>query len=413
MSSSVTSTLDKKPKEMSKAINETTTKIERKEPTAVIAIHPVELPPQFTEPLSINTSSEPEETNSVEIKSDEFNSDDAEWQYQLPSPPTAFRDTSPTNFTEVTNYDTITLNGLPSPKLLDEKSTTDSSSCSQVQRSETTTIVTESEKILPEYAEIATPPQEFSDIKHFSVETLEQRKSQVLDKQLASLKLEPSVNNPKEKLRNELEEVLHNVPKIPKQSKVKQQEITTQTDISTLPNFKLTTYDQPKRVINIFEDDSVRSNVDTKVAEKKSPIVDVVDSAPIIKRSSGISERDMNIMNSLQNNNDFKKPIVVDIKKKSIEKPSKSIENLYERSSNGIQRADSFSISESNNGITESLNPVKRSKSHVSLNKYKLFNGGSNTIDLNGVTSSSPPRKTSSQWDISDLQSLQVSSLFL
>ncbi|XP_044730916.1 uncharacterized protein LOC123293967 isoform X2 [Chrysoperla carnea] len=408
MSSSVTSTLDKKPKEMSKVLNETTTKIERKEPTAVIAIHPVELPPQFTEPLSINTSSEPEETNSVEIKSDEFNSDDAEWQYQLPSPPTAFRDTSPTNFTEVTNYDTITLNGLPSPKLLDEKSTTDSSSCSQEQRSETTTIVTESEKILPEYAEIATPPQEFSDIKHFSVETLEQRKSQVLDKQLASLKLEPPVNNPKEKLRNELEEVLHNVPKIPKQSKVKQQEITTQTDISTLPNFKLTTYDQPKRVINIFEDDSVRSNVDTKMAEKKSPIVDVVDSAPIIKRSSGISERDMNIMNSLQNNNDFKKPIVVDIKKKSIEKPSKSIENLYERSSNGIQRADSFSISESNNGIAESLNPVKRSKSHVSLNKYKLFNGGSNTIDLNGVTSSSPPRKTSSQWDISDLQSLQV-----
>lgn len=343
--------------------------------------------------MSINTSS----TNSIEIKSEP--SSDPDWQYQLPSPPTQFRDTSPIN-TNAIIPSTIeySKSDISTPELFQklehihnyqssqsgrsEQShrSEQSLQSQQSSQSETTTITSEPDRLL------TIPPEGFSDTEHLSIEALEFRKSQFLEKELASLKPEPclpGITRQKSMLINELEEVIHN-PKAVKVQSVKKE------DYNSLPNFKLTTYDQPKRVINIFEDDSIHSNVDMKIDSRNSEV----------KR--GISEREMNIMNTMQN--EFKKPVVVEIKKKSdfrksqeiLQARRQSIENI---SSNGIHRSDSFNVSNMLNGLEG--NPVKRSKSHLSLNKYKQSLGKD---DVDAV------RKTSSQWDISELQSLQVSA---
>lgn len=345
---------------------------------------------------------------------------ESEWQYTLPSPPTAFRDSSPTNFTDMTNYDTVTFNGLSadsvvtSPALFEKlESIRDTRSASESvldTRSETDTVVSDGDNLTSQKPQVMTS-------KYLSLENLEKRKSLVLERELASLKNDENVDtilrNQKNNLISEIEEVIQHKSKsstLSRNDSQSREKILLAATDSTLPNFKITTYDQPKAKINIFEDDSVRSNVENKSAEtsKRNSIVDSTNSHKISedftlvkKRNSLVSASTENIhfpkRNSLDRGTDefvFKKPQEPVRFKSSVMNGSQ-----HDRINEMVARSESFSSQK--NGWSR-LNPVKRSKSHISLDKYK------DDAKVSVAESDDGLHKSNSLFNVSGLQSLEV-----
>lgn len=325
---------------------------------------------------------------------------ECDWQYQLPSPPTAFRDSSPSNLTESSN--------------LDETDAPNFKADSVVTSPELF------EKIDQVHLDSETPSESNSSISDedkkmcnkLTLEHLEKRKSLVYNRELStSLKMsdesKESISAKHSNVLSELEDVIHN-NYIPKNTNISRQnsnakELLNQST-SDLPNFVITTYDNPKKKFNIFEDDSVRSNVENSVTSKLHAFEDNLAS---LQRDSLIGRSMENISyrkHSLDNQSDdgvFKKP--QDIAKRRTWAVN-NFPKAHNDSPNFIARSGSFSTDYSGSNW-KPLNPVKRSKSQLTVAKNERNRA---TEDHQGGMS-----KSNSLFDVSGLQSLGVSCYYI
>lgn len=345
------------------------------------------------------------------LKTDEISELEAEWQYQLPSPPKAFRDSSPTNFTDMTNYDTVTFNGLSTesvvtpPPVFDKNEFKDSPS--------------ENETI----SEVDASESKILTSKYLSLENLEKRKSLVLERELSSLKAAQddvsdksstdSLRNTKANLINEVEEVIHNrnskTSTLSRSNSQMQDKILYAASESVLPNFKITTYDQPKSKINIFEDDTIRSNVDKKYthSQKRNSMADINvfyqtnnknESTFLANKRNSLGSVSTENLHSLKKINSFDDDV---FKKPQEVSKYNMFSKLEKQNGESVLRSESFT---QKNGWIRS-NPVKRSKSQVSLEKY--------AEDIRLSKNNDKLQKSNSMWNVSGLQSLEVNIFYL
>lgn len=315
-----------------------------------------------------------------------------EWQYQLPSPPNGFRDNSPTSqlVNNQIDDDFKCDSVVTSPELFEK--------LKDVQNDKESTITNNSSDMN------SVNNEEICN--KLTLENLEKRKSLVYNRELAtSLKFAQGDNNKIDNrttavvdsfksqctyVMNELEDALqHN--KTLKQDVRSDDRITQQTTItdSVLPNFKITTYDNPKNNINIFEDDSVRSN--NTISNDKRNSIPTIDADYYARRSSY----------------EFKRPTFIKNKSKTLVNNNNNNvgnNNKYQENNITVVRSGSFSTNALNNNWSPS-NPVKRSKSQVALNKYK--DDGTEKSEEKTLT------KSNSLFDVSGLQSLEVSKSLL
>lgn len=342
----------------------------------------------------VNNNSKPVDTaQSEDVEID--------WQYQLPSPPQEFRDMSPTNFTELTNYDTTTFTTatdslVAPPPIFDNQIIGDNN------KSEIETV-----------SEIDSVQSSILASRYISVETLEKRKSLVLERELSSLKHAPN----EQEVNNNTEEIKRHNLTSEIQTEIRNRNNKNSTLIrsnsqpghkllqsdSTLPNFKITTYqnEKPKSKINIFEDETIRSNTNL---DKRNSLADMHIYYQNYKNETFLAEKRNSLDSSTKNlrnitnldDNVFKKPLP----------PNDTIQNVQSNSQNDDQIMSSVLRSESfsqQNGWSRST-PVKRSKSQVSLEKYNKMSGDS-------IKNSIAMEKSSSMWNVSGLQSLEVRKL--
>ncbi|XP_065164733.1 uncharacterized protein [Atheta coriaria] len=300
--------------------------------------------------------------------------DNSDWEYQLPSPPTAFRDSSP-------QPDTTTSE--ESETLSDIHPSTDSILTSP-ELFEKLHVIKESQSQISESEVLSTKSgdsEEDKFISKLSLENLEIRKKLVYNRELAtSLKYQDQdadeVASKRSSVMSELEDILK-----PSNTNGNEQSLVTPTTIEgnknwnkvqaavanfssasrtdrALPNFKITTYDIPKKKINIFEDDSIRSNVTVPIPSTVGVTEEVVeDDKPSFERQP---RQEYNKNRCLTLNRQF------------------------------LQRSESF------NSWTPNA-PVKRSKSQVALKPEvpkKTFetitneeNKSRSTLDLTGLQS--------------------------
>ncbi|KAK5646900.1 hypothetical protein RI129_005364 [Pyrocoelia pectoralis] len=315
-----------------------------------------------------------------------------EWQYQLPSPPTAFRDLSPTNLTDVTNYDTVTIEEfkgesvITNPMLFEKLERVKDHQSEIETVSDITSNLSEEEKPM---------------LNKLTLENLEKRKSLVYNRELStSLKIaqdnnvgnmitarsEERVNNSHSNVINELEDIIHN-----SRGKSLSRHNSCADDFKStydkhLPNFQISTYDKPKNKINIFEDDSVRSNVENPVKDEMCNKVDE-NSSSYARQNSDSSSVDENT---------FKKPQEFG-KYKVLTRNNFYVKN--QSVSTNVIRSESFSSSNHNIYKWKPQNPVQRSKSQVALNKHANEDRGESLS------------KSNSLFDVSGLQSLEVMRL--
>lgn len=350
---------------------------------------------------------------------------ETEWQYQLPSPPTAFRDSSPTNLTDVTNYDTITLQEfkeesvVTNPELFEKLRIVKESRCETETISDFNSVMSDDDKPM---------------LSKLTLENLEKRKSLVYNRELStSLKIaqesiSSSSNNrrsidetssKRSSILSELEEVIHNGGS---KSLARHNSCVTEKTIkpavdSNLPNFKISTYDNPKRKINIFEDDSVRSNDNSlktisyidlsanKDFESKSSNFNCTERPFFTTKNSYIGRSMENISFKKQNgemqsddDDGFKKP--QEFAKYKTSARSNFFVKHQPEMHNNVTRSESFSINY-NMPVWKPHNPVQRSKSQVALNKYKEEQDSK-------VENDEHLSKSNSLFDVSGLQSLEV-----
>lgn len=291
-----------------------------------------------------------------ELKTDD-EVDDVDWQYQLPSPPTAFRDASPANVTEESSSLTNVLSAdsvVTSPELFEKLHQVKNGQSSETLSDTNSTISEEDKKIC----------------NKLSLENLEKRKSLVYNRELTtSFKLtgKPNLASKHIEVLNELENVIQ-TPKPPELSRRNSQtkDIKKPTE-SVLPNFVITTYDNPKKKIKVFEDDSVRSN--ERAASEPRDIVNYRK-------------------HSLETQSEFKKPFDVSKRNSLFSKTQK--DNL-------VARSGSFSTDSSM--VWKPVNPVKRSKSQLTVAR-------NNVGDTDGMS------RSNSLYDVSGLHSLEVGYLY-
>lgn len=288
-------------------------------------------------------------TNKSEIELHEM---ETEWEYQLPSPPNGFRDNSPTSqLLNQINDDFKCDSVVTSPELFEK--------LKEVQKDDKESTISSCDVNSINNEEI---------FNKLSLENLEKRKTLVYNRELAtSLKFAQSDNNNSIKnnktVLNELDEMMQQN----KTTRTDEKQSIKQTE-SLLPNFKITTYDNTIKNINIFEDDSIRSN-----SEAKRGSLDLTNL-----------------------NYEFKKPEFVKNKPKA-----KTTTSKYQNDNNvNVTRSGSFSSLKN----WSPTNPVKRSKSQVALNKYK-DEGTEKEEEVN-------LKKSNSLFDVSGLQSLEVSISF-
>lgn len=306
-----------------------------------------------------------------------------DWQYQLPSPPTAFRDLSPSNMTDVTNYDTVTLEEFKGDSVITNPMLFEKLERVKDRQSEIET-VSDVNSTLSE--------EERPMLNKLTLENLEKRKSLVYNRELStSLKIaqdsntnhtrsENRVHSSHSDVINELEDIIQHG-----QSKTLSRHNSCAEDYNAvfdrhLPNFQISTYDKPKSKINIFEDDSVRSNVE----------IHVKDEVPYdnVRQTSD---------NSAVENDTFKKPQEFG----KYKAPTRS--NFYVKNNHAptnIMRSESFSSPNHNVYKWKPQIPVQRSKSQVALNQYK-----EDKVTENGTESLS---RSNSLLDVPELQSLEV-----
>ncbi|KAF5298322.1 hypothetical protein FQA39_LY11806 [Lamprigera yunnana] len=325
---------------------------------------------------------------------EEFSELENEWQYHLPSPPTAFRDLTPTDLTDVTNYDTITIGGFKEESVITNPMLYQKLELIKDYRSETDTFSDMNSNLSEE---------ERPMLNKLTLENLEKRKSLVYNRELStSLKIaqdsdtsslgdkkQDEVIHTHTSVIHELEEVIHsNGNKLLSRHNSYTNDLQSTYD-NHLPNFKISTYNKPKSRINIFEDDSVRSNIENST------------------RSNSLSEQeDANVQ--ITEAQDVETPTTEE-KFKEPQEFSKykvfSKNNFYVKhrsdTTNNVSRSESFSSNPNYNSRSwKPQNPVQRSKSQVALNNYKE--------DKSTGTDSGSLSKSNSLFDVSGLQSLEV-----
>lgn len=332
------------------------------------------VPAETTEKIAESSIQEPAE---AELKPDPEISE-IDWQYQLPSPPKAFRDSSPANFpadeeTSVGQSVTDCKDSVvTSPELFEKLKLVEDSQSEKGTTSDLTSVVSEEEKPL---------------LNTLSLENLEKRKSLVYNRELATSLKMTDILEPKEtkvetftSSLTQFESTYNEISKssLPRETEVpKYRNVTATTH--TLPNFKISTYDQPKQKIKVFEDDTIRSNTDSYIKTKNETYVE--------------------------------KSATVTVRKGSLEGESNYLRDGKMYRTHGSAMPRSFgpmsSIFRSESFSTENSwtpgKPVSRSKSQLTLNsnKYKEEKTVKNGDDMS---------RSNSFFDVSGLQSLEVSS---
>nr|CAI5849619.1 unnamed protein product [Callosobruchus analis] len=163
-------------------------------------------------------------------------------------------------------------------------------------------------------------------------------------------------------------------PSPPKQSKTPSPPpvkfVQRRVPVNTLPNFKISTYDEPKRNITVFEDDTIRSNANRPSSIYKAP--------SLSKQYFGGSFHDLH--SAVEDNR--------------LEEPSMNFNSL-----NSVARSESFS----SDNVRFRSKPVSRSKSHLNLNlnRWKRLDD----------PFEEEMYKSNSLYDVSGLQSLEVMRL--
>ncbi|KRT83252.1 hypothetical protein AMK59_4041, partial [Oryctes borbonicus] len=336
------------------------------------------------------------------------------WQYQLPSPPKAFRDASPAVPTTISQYDTETLpdSVVTNPELFEKLQYVKDIQDAEIE-SDIPSVVSEEEKEI---------------CNKLTLEHLEKRKSLVYNRELAtSLKFaqnsesseHKSVTTTKSDVINELEDTIsrnhvtddyNNQTNALNASTTKSSENFKTAPLDrNLPNFQISSYDTKKEKINIFEDDTIRSNssqISTvpKASPPPTPALDKPENRPTNKiiPSETLATHERNVPESSENQDDetFKKPQEISAYrlKNSFYEKNKNI-NANTVNNNSINRSGSFTM---NTEIWTPTIPVKRSKSQVALNKYK-------EESVDGNTKPESLSRSNSLLDVSSsLQSLEV-----
>ncbi|XP_030765383.1 cordon-bleu protein-like 1 isoform X5 [Sitophilus oryzae] len=291
---------------------------------------------------------------------------DVDWQYQLPSPPKAFRDSSPPTFlqNETNTVSDFKDSVVTSPELFEKlKILEDNQSENGTLTSDITSIASD------------------DPLNSLSLEHLEKRKSLVYNRELStSLKMTDSLESKSRNMDNFTSMTGNFQPKYESRrastDSQKQPVKPTRTTVGqsqnhhTLPNFKISTYDVPKQNITVFEDDTIRSNTHSSTTTSRTHTGKAVENIPIFnKKQTSVSEE----------------------KEYKFYKPTPT--NFGSFSS--VARSGSFSIDSRFAG-----KPVSRSKSSLTLNKYQADNKGQESIS-----------RSNSLFDVSGLQSLEVMKL--
>ncbi|CAG9854088.1 unnamed protein product [Phyllotreta striolata] len=157
---------------------------------------------------------------------------DIDWQYQLPSPPQAFRDSSPVTVADF--KDSV----VTSPELFEKRAAPSISSFDA--RSAST--------FAPDEPPLST----------LSLEVLEKRKSLVYNREL-STSLKDDMD-PYARSLSRFETAFVEVQKSSHRNSEGRYARRPPSATNTLPNFKISTYDRPKERIKVFEDDTIRSS---------------------------------------------------------------------------------------------------------------------------------------------------------
>ncbi|CAH1105204.1 unnamed protein product [Psylliodes chrysocephalus] len=308
-----------------------------------------------------------ERTNEVSKESSDLY--EIDWQYQLPSPPKAFRDTSPVINDESTITD-FKDSVVTSPELFEKEKPIDTRS--------TTTFDTQS---------VATFVGDEPPLNTLSLEHLEKRKSLVYNRELStSLKVSDEDRmDPYTNSLNKFETTFIEVQKSSHKeiSKPKYVQKTTHT----LPNFKISTYDRPKEKIKVFEDDTIRSSQNSYATNKTYSQLNRYYAA-----------------SSMEN---------ISIRKNSIDNKTGEREYTFYRAENGPIIAKNYGPS-TGGFNTESFNTetawspgklVSRSRSYLTLNGTNKHKVEKQTNGKKGI------ERSNSLYDISGLQSLGVMRL--
>ncbi|KAJ8929209.1 hypothetical protein NQ314_018087 [Rhamnusium bicolor] len=321
---------------------------------------------------------------------------DIDWQYQLPSPPKAFKDSSPANFADVGNSESRSITDfkdsvVTSPELFEKlKAIEDSQSDKGTVTSDITSVVSEEEKPL---------------LNTLSLENLERRKSLVYNRELAtSLKMTDTVdtnNFQAETFSSSLTQFESTYDEIRKSSLPKEtvqpKHQKTNAFTHTLPNFKISTYDQPKQKIKVFEDDTIRSNTENynkaKTLVETSTLSTTMSNSYVGKSMENISMRKSSLDNESSHSSEEK-----DYK---FYRPTKTAMPRSFGPISAVFRSESFSTE----NCWSPSKPVSRSKSHLTLNSNKYRE---EKLDTRKEESMS---RSNSLFDVSGLQSLEVMKL--
>lgn len=305
-----------------------------------------------------------EHTNEVSKESSDLY--EIDWQYQLPSPPKAFRDTSPVINDESTITD-FKDSVVTSPELFEKEKPIDTRS--------TTTFDTQS---------VATFVGDEPPLNTLSLEHLEKRKSLVYNRELStSLKVSDEDRmDPYTNSLNKFETTFIEVQKSSHKeiSKPKYVQKTTHT----LPNFKISTYDRPKEKIKVFEDDTIRSSQNSYATNKTYSQLNRYYAA-----------------SSMEN---------ISIRKNSIDNKTGEREYTFYRAENGPVIAKNYGPSTGGFNTETAWSPgklVSRSRSYLTLNGTNKHKVEKQTNGKKGI------ERSNSLYDISGLQSLGVSVVWV
>lgn len=291
--------------------------------------------------------------------------DEIDWQYQLPSPPKAFRDSSP---------------------LRNEDISSESQSVTDFKDSVVTSPeLFEKLKSIEDAQSVSTFVGDEPPLNTLSLENLEKRKSLVYNRELStSLKM-----NEEDAFSNSLNKFESTYIEVQKSSQREVRERNyVQKTTNTLPNFKISTYDKPKQKIKVFEDDTIRSNTEYINKTKENNVEQQPFSSNLNRSYITTSMENIAIRRNLNNRPDD-----------TFSRPDRFNGNYAPVSS--VFRSESFSTE----NTWSTTKPVSRSKSFLTLN------GNAKYIPERKFSGDETMERSNSLYDVSGLQSLGVMRL--
>lgn len=334
---------------------------------------------------------EPNSTHSGDIKESEIS--EIDWQYQLPSPPKAFRDSSPLPESAHSDSQSVEFKDsvVTSPELFEKlKVIEDNQSDRATAVSDLSSTVSEEEKPL---------------CNNLSLEKLEKRKSLVYNREIStSLKMtdDDAIEIKDENIETfsssltKFESTFVDLQKSSQaiqthEPKYIQRPVTTHT----LPNFKISTYDKPKQKIKVFEDDTIHSNTDNFTKISRSTQQTTKTSSTLTRSNIG---RSMENISFRKSSYDGQYRISHEEKDYGNSQMEATLVPTSFGPMSNIFRSESFST----DSYWSPSRPVSRSKSHLALNAMKYKE--SKVLDKEENMS-----RSNSLYDVSGLQSLGVS----